>query len=72
MKLYTKTICPKCLLVKDAFTRKGIEIELVNIEQDDSSRNFLIENNILGVPVLESDGKLMNNVSEIMELIDEL
>ena len=34
MKLYTKTICPKCLWVKSELSQVGLEAELINIDHD--------------------------------------
>ena len=37
MKLYTKTICPKCLLVKSELQRAGLEADIINIDEDEQA-----------------------------------
>jgi len=43
MKLYTKTICPKCLWVKSELQRVGIEAEIVNIDHDEKAKQTIID-----------------------------
>ena len=38
MKLYTKTICPKCLLVKSELQRAGLEADIINIDEDEQAK----------------------------------
>jgi len=70
MKLYTKTICPKCLLVKSELQRAGLEVDIINIDQDEQARQKIIEAGFLSVPVLEFEGKLMGDVKEVMSQIE--
>ena len=43
MKLYTKTICPKCLWVKSELQRAGLEVEIINIEQNEQAKQTIIK-----------------------------
>ncbi|UZN00624.1 glutaredoxin [Lysinibacillus sp. MHQ-1] len=43
MKLYTKTICPKCLWVKSELQRAGLEAEIVNIDHDEQAKQTIID-----------------------------
>lgn len=70
MKLYTKTICPKCLLVKSELQRVGIIAEIINIDQDEQAKQMIIEAGFLSVPVLEFEGRLIGNVKEVISQIE--
>lgn len=70
MKLYTKTICPKCLWVKSELQRVGLEAEVINIDQDKQAMQMLIEAGFLTVPVFELEGKLISDVKEVVSQIE--
>ncbi|QCR34108.1 glutaredoxin [Lysinibacillus sp. SGAir0095] len=70
MKLYTKTICPKCMWVKSELQRAGLEVEVVNIDQDEEAKQTIIDAGFLSVPVLEFDGQLVGDVQEIVSQIE--
>lgn len=70
MKLYSKTICPKCLWVKSELQRSGLEAEMINIDQDKQAMQMLIEAGFLTVPVLEIEGKLIGDVKEVISQIE--
>lgn len=72
MKLYTKSVCPKCMVVKSELANKGIEYEVLNIEQDLTARDRVIEAGFMSVPILEVDGELIGSVPAIMEKLEEL
>lgn len=72
MKLYTKTICPKCLWVKDTIKRKGLDVEILNTDHNEEAKQVLIDNGIMAVPVLEVDGELIVDVAKQMELLEDL
>lgn len=72
MKLYTKTVCPKCMWIKSEIQRCNLEVELVNIDHDEEARERLIEAGIRGVPVLEVDGNLILDPEEMLKQMEQL
>jgi len=72
MKLYTKTVCPKCYGVKAAIAESGLNVEVINIDHDATAHKKLEDNHISSVPVLEVDGELIADLNEIYAKIDHL
>ena len=72
MKVYTKTVCPKCMLVKSLLDDKELSYEIVNIDQDEEGKNKLITANIMSVPVVEYKDTLYTGLPEINKLISDL
>ncbi|MFC7686066.1 glutaredoxin family protein [Ureibacillus sp. GCM10028918] len=70
MKLYTKTICPKCMWVKSELQRAGLEVEVVNIDENEQAKQTIIDAGFFTVPVLEFDGQLIGDVQEIVSHIE--
>jgi len=70
MKLYTKTICPKCLWVKSELQRVGLEAEIINIDHDEQAKQRIMEAGFLSVPVLEWEGKFIGDVKEVISQIE--
>ncbi|GGG16916.1 hypothetical protein GCM10007425_09090 [Lysinibacillus alkalisoli] len=70
MKLYTKTICPKCLWVKSELENAGLAADLVNIDHDEEAKQAIVNAGFLSVPVLEADGKMIGDVKEIVSHIE--
>lgn len=74
MKLYTKTVCPKCMLMKFELNKLGLEgkYDVINIEHDELAKQKLLSSGFLSVPVFEMDGELMNDVKQIKEFISKM
>ncbi|MFO1446058.1 glutaredoxin [Bacillus sp. Bva_UNVM-123] len=70
MKLYTKTICPKCLWVKSELQRVGIEADIINIDLDEQAKQTIMEAGFLTVPVLEFEGKFYGDIKEVISQIE--
>ncbi|MEG0383126.1 glutaredoxin [Solibacillus cecembensis] len=70
MKLYTKTICPKCLWVKSELQNAGLEAEIINIDHDEQAKQKIIDAGLLSVPILEVDGMFIADVKEIIAQIE--
>lgn len=70
MKLYTKTICPKCLWVKSELQRAGIDVEVFNVDHDEQAKQRVINAGFLSVPVLEFEGQFIGDVKKIVEQIE--
>lgn len=51
VKVYTKTVCPACDLVKNYLDNKRIKFEDRNIETDLNYRDEVIEMGFNGVPI---------------------
>ncbi|MCH7321966.1 glutathione S-transferase N-terminal domain-containing protein [Solibacillus sp. MA9] len=72
MKLYTKTICPKCLWVKSELEAANLQVEVINIDHDENAKQTVVDAGFLAVPVLEVNGEWFAEPSSIMDRIAEL
>ena len=71
MKLYTRTVCPKCLWIKSEIARTGLPVEIVNVDQDEEARGKLLEAGIRSVPALEADGIWLVDPDDMMKLLEQ-
>ena len=67
MKLYTKTVCPRCLWIKSEAQRSGKQVDIVNIDHDEAARERLVQAGIKSVPVLEAGGRFWTDTEDMME-----
>lgn len=58
LQVYSKSNCPNCDKTKMLLKNKGIEFEVVNIEEDQDAREWLLDQGHRAVPQLYLDGKL--------------
>lgn len=72
MKLYTKTICPKCMLVKTLLDEAGVEYEVINIEENALALEKLKDKGFMAVPIVEYDGEFYADNKSIQELISKM
>ncbi|WP_127586416.1 glutaredoxin family protein [Paenibacillus koleovorans] len=72
MKLYTKTICPKCLWIKSEVQRSGLEVEIVNIDHDAAAHDRLVEAGVMSVPVMEVDGQYIFDPNEMVKQMERM
>lgn len=72
MKLYTKTICPKCLWVKSELDAANLNVEVINIDHDEAAKQTVLNAGFLSVPVLEIDGEWYAETTSIMNRISEI
>ncbi|MBO9605252.1 MAG: glutaredoxin [Paenibacillaceae bacterium] len=72
MKLYTKTVCPKCMWIKSEIARTDLAIEIINIDHDEAARERLIEVGMLSLPVMEADGEFIHDPNEMMKRVEQL
>lgn len=72
MKLYTKTICPKCLWVKSELEVANLQVEVVNIDHDESAKQAVVDAGFMAVPVLEVNGEWFAETHVIMDCIATL
>ena len=74
MKLYTKTVCPKCMLVKSELTVAGLvdQVETINIDHDELAKEHIMNAGFMSVPILEIDGELLHDFHDINAAITRL
>lgn len=74
MILYTKTVCPKCMLVKSELNVAGLEgqYEVVNIDHDEQAKEKIVNAGFMSVPILEVDGELIHDLATITAMISEM
>ena len=70
MKLYTKTVCPKCIGVKAVIAEEKVSVEMINIDHDEAAKQKLIDQNILTVPLLEVNGQLISDLNTIYATLE--
>jgi len=71
MKLYTRTVCPKCMWIKSEIARTGLPVEIVNIDHDEEARAKLARAGVMSVPVLEADGALLLDPNDMMKQLEQ-
>lgn len=71
MKLFTKTVCPKCMLVKSELKVAGLEgkYEIINIDHDEKAKETIMNAGFMAVPILEVNGEFIGDLSLINEKI---
>ncbi|KON90274.1 hypothetical protein AF332_11985 [Sporosarcina globispora] len=72
MKMYTKTVCPKCMVAKSFFDNNDILYEAINLDQNESARDELVSKGFMAAPIVEFEGKYYTNMNEFQELVDQL
>lgn len=70
MKLYTRTVCPKCLWIKSELQRASLEAEIVNIDHDEEARERLAAAGIMSVPAMEIDGTMLVDPDEMVRQLE--
>lgn len=75
MKLYTKNVCPKCMLVKFSLENAGVldKVEIINLDEHPEVREELKSNekskNYTSLPILESNGEFIVEQSQIISTV---
>lgn len=59
IKVYTKNDCPFCDRAKALLESKGVAYEMVNIENEPTAREFLVNQGLRSVPQVFNDGALL-------------
>jgi glutaredoxin len=72
IKIYTQTICPKCIVAKSLFKENDIEFELINLDNDQESKQKLVDLGFMATPIVEHDGKFYTNMAQFQQLVDDL
>jgi len=58
LTIYSKTVCPYCVQAKNYLRQNNIDYREVNIEQDESARDFIMSQGHRTVPQIYLNGKL--------------
>lgn len=69
MILYTRTVCPKCTLVKTLLSSAGVEFETVNLDVDEKAENELQEKGFMALPIALDNGEYYADIPSIQALI---
>lgn len=72
MILFTRTVCPKCMLIKKALDGAGIEYETKNLDFDREASEELKEQGIMSLPVAKHNEEYHVEVQPILALVAEL
>jgi glutaredoxin len=72
LKLYTKTVCPKCVVAKAMLNGNDIEFEAINVDQDEEAKNKLKDLGFMSVPIAELNDKYYTLPNQSDELLDDL
>jgi len=57
--VYSKNNCPYCEQAKGLLKLKGIDFEVVKIDEDSAAREFMLSEGHRTVPQIYQDGKLL-------------
>ena len=69
MILYTRTVCPKCMLVKTLLDSAGVNYEIVNLDFDEKAETELKEKGFMGLPIALDEGEYHADIPSIQALI---
>lgn len=70
--VYGKKVCPYCDQVKNAFDNMGVTYSYIDIEEDDTSKEFLLSQGLRSVPQLYYNDKHYGGSEGIVDLINDL
>lgn len=59
IKVYSKTVCPQCRMVKKFFEDKGVPFEEINIEKNEEAKTYLQSLGFQTVPVTVSGDEMV-------------
>lgn len=69
MIIYTRTVCPKCALVKTLLNASNVEYEVVNLDFDAQAEEELKEKGFMGLPIVLDNGEYYSDIPSIQALI---
>ena len=69
IKLYTRTICPKCMLVKTLLDGAEIPYETINLDFDEKAEQELKDKGFMGLPIALDEGEYYPDTPSIQALI---
>jgi len=71
MKLYTKNICPKCMLAKVWINESGKNVGIINLDEHEEVRDELVLKGFSSMPILEVNDVFYTDIKEIQEIIEQ-
>lgn len=69
MIIYTRTVCPKCSLVKTLLDASNIEYEVVNLDNNIQAEEELKEKGFMSLPIVLDEGEYYSDLPSIQALI---
>lgn len=63
VKIYAKTACPKCKLLKEKLKDNNIEFEEVNIDENQEALDKLIDRGFSSAPVLQYNDSMYDYIA---------
>jgi len=57
--VYSKNNCPFCVQAKNLLKLKGLDYQEVKIDEDDTAKQFIVDEGHRTVPQIYQDGKLL-------------
>lgn len=71
LKVYSKTVCPKCMALKRDLHREGIEFEDINIEHDEKAMKKIVEAGLSSLPTVElADETLVSGYEQVLQALN--
>lgn len=70
--LYTRTICPKCILIKGTLDSAGVKYEVKNLDTDTEAEDKIRAEGIMALPIAEYKDKFYIDIKPITALIPQL
>ena len=73
VKVYSTSVCPYCIMVKDFLKEHNIEFEDINVQENHAAAKEMIEKSgQMGVPVMDIEGKIIIgfNKEEIIKALN--
>ena len=67
--IYTRTVCPKCMLVKTLLDGAEVPYDTVNLDFDKEAEVELTEKGFMGLPIALCDGEYYPDIPSIQTLI---
>lgn len=67
VKVYTRTVCPKCVVAKAVLEENGVEFKTINLEEDEESATLLREKGFMAAPIIEHNDQFFTNVHEFLD-----
>ena len=72
IKLYTKTVCGKCMLVKMWLANSGLDYEIINTDENEEAKELVLSKGFMSAPILEVEGEFISDVNLMHTEIAEL
>jgi glutaredoxin len=72
IKLYSKTVCPKCIVAKAILDDSGVEYEVFNLDQDEEAKQKLKDLGFMAAPIIEYNGNFHTNTNQLQELLQDI